>query len=173
MRSVRRSALLGLLGGLTVLALPEPAAARGRRVRFSSGRGASQAGSSAAAASTGPVLSREQLRSCMSDQETVERKSAALEQAMASLSEEKSQITEMERRLADEKRLVVASSESSVKRYNAVVDRYQKMVDDYNARVAPFRTDLAAIESARARFNSDCVNHAYDENDMQALMAQR
>ena len=170
MKTVRRSALLGLLGAVTAAAFPGPALARGgRRARFSSG-GAARHG---AAAHAGPVMSREQLGSCLADQTAIEQKSGALEQAMASLSEDRTRLTEMEQRLSDEKRLVVPSSPTSVSRYDAVVERYRKMVDDYNEKLAPFKVRLAEIEAAQKRFNGQCANQAYDEADMQALLAKR
>lgn len=161
----RRAALLGILGLVASFTSLEVEARRGRRVRIS-GRGLARG-----ARHSGPVLSRDQLRQCVSEQNQINSRSEHVDRAQASLDAERSRLNHLEQRIERAEPLVDVYSQESVDSFNAMIDQHRRLVASFNERLPASNSQVETLNAAVERFNSRCGERAYYEHDMAAVLA--
>lgn len=166
--SALRRRLVFALAAVTLAVLPTPALARrGRRVRMS-GRGLASG-----ATSSGPALSREALRSCISLQNAINQDADAIDASSARFESEKLRLDQYERVVAMQSASLDQFDAYSVDSYNQSVGIHQAMVQSYNTNLPSFNQRVADQNAAVERLNVRCADKAYFESDMQAVLAGR
>ncbi|MCI0400104.1 MAG: hypothetical protein L0Z68_02215 [Gammaproteobacteria bacterium] len=161
------STLLALLvvGGILGLHLPE-AEARGR-IRFHG------TGLARGAHHSGPVLSREQLRVRVAQQNRVNVDGANLDKAKAGLQAKAAEIESLEANIKRRKPFVDQYSEESVDSFNALIGEHGKLVAAYNSGLPAYNAEVDRYKVGQQAFNTKCAGHAYYESDMQAVLASK
>ncbi|MCZ8158392.1 MAG: hypothetical protein O9256_00615 [Rhizobiaceae bacterium] len=165
--NARRTLLLGLIGLMASATSLNALARRGRRVSFS-GRGLPNG-----AQASGPVLSRDELRRCVSQEESINADSVEADRLQAELEVKKRELEALERRINAAEPLVDTSSQASVDQFNALIDEHSRLVDRFNQGLQPANDAIDRLNAAIDRFNSACANRPYYESDMAAVRAGR
>ena len=165
MPASRRRLICGLFG-LCVAGLGDPSEARGR-VRFR-GRGIHRGTSH-----DGPILSKEELRFCMAQQNHLNDISIDIDRNQAALNLRATRIKELEQSITAKEPLVDQYSETSVNNFNALVGSHEQMVREYNSLLPPINARVDEHKTAVQLFNKACADHAYYEDDMRAIQTTR
>ena len=164
MHTHTKSLLLSLtLVAFLNLHIPD-ADARGR-VRFSG------SGLRHGAQHSGPVLSREQLRSCVAQQNRLNGESAGLDQLEAGQNLKAAELERLEKTISQREPLVDKYSQESVDNFNALVKKQRKLVATYNESLPAYNAEVDKYKIAQEVFNTNCAGHAYYERDMAAVIA--
>ena len=162
----RRAFLLGLFG-VIAFALPVESEARRRRVSIG-GRGLA-----AGTRHSGPVMTREQLRQCVTEQNQINEQEDAVERLQSSLQTDEAKINVLEDRINAMESRVDVYSQQSVDGFNALVNEHRRLVADYNSRLPTVNARVDDLNAAVERFNVRCAERAYYEHDMAAVLGGR
>lgn len=157
--------LLALLT-LSILSLPD-AEARVRGKGALLGFAAGAKGSSA----SGPVLSLDQLRECVTQQRQIEDDSVALKKINDELKGNKDEIDRLEVQIARKKPQVDTQSQSSVDEFNAMIDKREALAGAYNKKLDTFNSQASISNAVISGFNQQCADHRYYANDMKEVLA--
>lgn len=159
----RRLILLGLVG-ITVSTLA-PSASAQKRVRLR------MRGLPNGARYNGTVLTRDQLRQCVAEQNWIEKSEAEVDRIQSSISSSENAITRLEAEIKIREPQVDRYSEESVNSFNVLIDRHRNLVDAHNAKLPNANIRIEQMNAAIQRFNAKCANHAYYDSDMRAVLS--
>lgn len=120
---------------------------------------------------SGPVLSREQLRSCVAQQNRLNSESAWLDQLEAGQKLKAAELERLEQAISQREPLVDKYSQESVDSFNALIKKQRKLVAAYNESLPAYNAEVDKYKISQQGFNTNCAGHAYYENDMQAVIA--
>jgi hypothetical protein len=118
---------------------------------------------------SGPLLTRSELRECMSLQARTRATAEELAAAQAALDREKSELAARSAALKEELTALDRTSAQAVDTYNASVQEHEKRVDAYNAKTPAFNANALALQEHRAAFSKGCENRDFDEKDEIAI----
>ncbi len=121
--------------------------------------------------STGAVLTREQLRQCMAEQDRLKREGDELLQTQLSMGKTRAEIDRLGAEIDTEKATVDRSSQAAVEAYNERLRTRAKMIDDYQAAAPPFNTRVDKLAADRQAYTRDCGDRRYFEDDYDAIKA--
>lgn len=163
MDAKRRAALFGIMAIGAVVAAPEVLARRrtGFRMR----------GLPNGARHKGPVLTREQLRECVAEQNFINVSEAELERLQASIAQSEASINGLEAQINMQEPLVDRYSQESINSFNALIDRHKRLVAAHNAKLPDTNNRVQQINTFVQKFNEKCADRVYYESDMQAILA--
>lgn len=139
----------------------------GRRVSFS-GRGLANGVNY-----SGPVLSREQLKMCLDQQNTINSQSAVVDKEQEFLGVEQEQLQRLERKIESDRAFVNSYSQASVDSFNRSLDEHRRKVTAFNKRLSVANEKVDRLNASVSSFNSQCGQRAYYESDMNAVLAGR
>lgn len=159
----RRAALLGIVAIAGIVVVPEVLARR----RAGSG----MRGLPNGARHKGPVLTRDQLRQCVAEQNTINTLESEMDRLRASLTQSEASINRLEAQISEQQPLIDRYSQESVDSFNALIDQHKRLVDAHNAKLPVTNISVEKVNSAVDRFNAKCADRVYYENDMQAVLA--
>ena len=152
--SLRRSALaLTCLATLGAAAVPACAADKPREGSF----GKARAGS--------PLLNRNELRSCLSQQDRVRAKTDELAQRQVRLNASKADLERLGASLKEEIATLDRTNAEAVAAYNGKVEARDKMIDEYQDGVPQYNAQVEALKTEQAAFAAACGNRRYDEGE--------
>jgi hypothetical protein len=159
----RRAALLGILGIAAVVAAPGALARRraGFRMR----------GLPNGARHKGPVLTRDQLRQCVAEQDAINVLGDDADKLQASLAESEASINRLEAQINAQEPLVDRYSQESVDSFNTLIDRHKRLVSAHNGNLPSANARVEQVNAAVQRFNAKCADRVYYESDMRAVRA--
>lgn len=120
---------------------------------------------------SGPVLSREQLRVCVSEQNSLNAEGDNLNGAQTALKAKAAEIRRLESIIKRREPLVDQYSQQSVDSFNALIGKYKPLVAAYNNSLPGYNAKFGKFKVAQDSFNAKCAGHAYYESDMQAVLA--
>ncbi len=163
MQLKRRSAIVGLLGLGVALAAPG-AFARGR-VRFRS------RGLPAGAVYRGPVLTRDQLRQCVAQQEAINKEGDEVDLLQSRLNQSEADLNALEESIKRQEAMVDRYSQQSVDNFNMLIERHRRQVERHNANLGYANARVDKVNRAVERFNAECGDRAYYDSDMRAVLA--
>lgn len=118
---------------------------------------------------SGPLLTRAELRQCLTQQDSLRKSDELLRRERQALDEEKSELVRLGAELKEQLAALDRSSQVAVDQYNARAAARDQRIDALEARMAPFNTRVEAIGSERAAFSRQCDNRRYDERDEIAI----
>jgi uncharacterized protein YlxW (UPF0749 family) len=119
------------------------------------------------------LLTREQLRVCLEEQDQVQQGAARVKQDEASLDQTRAEI---ERTDADIARRLAALDPADVATRQALSEeesRRNQLADTYNTRLRELREQAGALNAQRAAWLERCSNKDYDERDEFAIKRER
>ena len=120
-----------------------------------------------------PILSRNQLRECLAQQDKLHAAETDIVAQQRDMDAEKADITQRGQALQAELAALDRTSEPAVQAYNARAVEHERRIDAYNARSKPFNERVEELKTQRAGWASDCSNRRYMENDLIIIKAGR
>lgn len=128
-------------------------------------------GSFGKGSSTLPLLTRDELRQCMNEQDRIKKEGADLAQAQARMDGERSEIERMGTELEADKAKVDVSDEAAVNAYNARVRQRTKLVEEYRAAAPVFNARVDKLAEDRKAYAAGCADRRFFEDDYDAIKA--
>jgi hypothetical protein len=119
--------------------------------------------------SGGPILTKDQLRNCLSQQSRSKQQDADLLKEQNSLSATKADIAQSGDSLKQELDSLDHSSETAVAAYNEKAQTRDKQIDEYQARVTAFNDRVESSRSEHEAFSKACDNRRYLVEDEAAI----
>jgi hypothetical protein len=128
-------------------------------------------------------LSRDQLRHCLAQQQSLKEQDAEAARAQAALqaqkddiARERADIEQSGAALDAERAAVDATQAAAVEAFNAKLaqrrlrlEQHDAAIEAYNARLRPFNDQVQALNTTRANWVGDCGDRSYDEADYFAI----
>jgi hypothetical protein len=156
-RTLRAS--LALLASLTVAFAAHAGAASGD----------APAPKPAAKAKKSLLLSRDELRACMSNQARLHQQREEVTQLLAGLTAEKNEIVRSGAELKERLAVLDRNNIEVVTKYAEDATAREKRIDAYDASSAAYNEKAQALEAASAAYKKDCENKRFDEADELAI----
>jgi hypothetical protein len=118
---------------------------------------------------SGPVLTREQLRQCLTQQAQVKNEEAELVKLQTGLNTDKAAIMKSGEVLTEQGTTLDRSKPELVTAYNELVQVREKAIDDLQARGTQFNERAGAAGVQRETFAKACEGRSYNESDEIAI----
>jgi hypothetical protein len=139
----------------------------------SSASGVASLGGGAGAGKDLPILTRDQLRDCLAQQDKLHAEEAEIVAQQRDMDADKNEITQQGQALQAELAALDRTSASGVQVYNAKAVEHERRIDAYNARSKPFNARVEALKTQRDGWAKACSNRRYLENDLIIIKAGR
>ena len=133
--------------------------------------GKAREGSLGRGTSTGALLTREQLRQCMAEQDRLKQEGADALQTQRSLDQERSEIDRLGTEIKADLPGLDRTSQAAVDAFNARVLEREKRVDAYQAATPLFNERVDKLDADKQSFTKDCGDRRYREDDLAAIKA--
>ena len=119
--------------------------------------------------SSGPLLTRAELRECLGLQARLRAFSEEVVAAQTALDKDKAELAQRSAALKEELAALDRTSADAVSAYNASVLEHELRIDTYNARTPAFNAKVGALQEQGAAFGRGCENRDFDEKDEIAI----
>ena len=113
----------------------------------------------------GPLLTRNQLRECMSQQQRISVQSDETLALQSQFDRDKAEIQRQGVALKEELAALDRTNAELVDQYNAKAAARDKMIDEFEARAAAYNLRVQQLQTDRAAYASACENRRFDEKD--------
>jgi hypothetical protein len=139
----------------------------------------SLAGGAGAADNTKPapkkdaILTPEQLRDCLAQEQRKNKATDAALKAKAEIAAEKAEVDRSGNALAEESGTLDRTSQDAVDAFNAKVDERNKRIEAYQAKVAAYNKDAEAIQAMGDAYNKSCGSRRYDDRDLADIQRKK
>jgi predicted RNase H-like nuclease (RuvC/YqgF family) len=117
----------------------------------------------------GLIMTRNELRACMKQQDGIKAKGAEMAQAQAQLEKEKEELRKSGEDLKDKLVTLDRTNKEQVDQYNAEAADRDTRIDAYQARTAEYNATVDALQADRDAWGKNCANRRYDEKDEMAI----
>jgi hypothetical protein len=121
--------------------------------------------------STLPMLTRDELRQCLAEQDRIAKEGAELAQAQAKMDGERKEIERLGTELEADKAKVDTSDEAAVNAYNARVRQRTKQAEEYRAAVPVFNARVDKLAADGKAYATGCADRRFFEDDYEAIKA--
>jgi hypothetical protein len=128
---------------------------------------------SATARSKANVLTRDELRACMNEQDRLQAIRTKIEQEQVGLDKAKAQIQAMDAELQKKVAALDPADEAARKALEGEGARRDQAADDYNARLAGLREQATLYDTGRKGWVEKCAARDFDEMDEAAIKKER
>lgn len=122
---------------------------------------------------SGPVMSRNELRTCQTYEKSLNAKLAEIQRLDTDAKEKADTINQLEEEIVQRKKTVDNYSEESVNSYNKMIDNHKKLTEKYNAWIPILNSEVDKYKKSEEGFNKHCANKAYYLDDMDAISAEK
>ena len=146
-----------IAGALLAAAFAAPAADRPKEASFGKGKG------------SGAYLTREQLRSCLSQQARLAIRDEEMLKEQTALASTKADFARSGVELKEQLTTLDRTNPEAVNAYNERAAARDKSIDEYEARVPGFNERVETARSERETFGKGCDNRRYFEEDELAI----
>lgn len=121
------------------------------------------------AADETPAMTRDELIACLADDDALQARQAALITQKAPLDAELADLRQREANIAAAKLRLDDRDAQAITAYNTLIDDHAQRAEAFNAKLASINSAIAAMNDARAKYDTTCANRAYDERDLVEL----
>lgn len=118
---------------------------------------------------SGPTLTREQLRQCLTQQSQVKDRDAELARLQAALNTDKAAIVRSGEVLTEQGAALDRTKPEDVTAYNELVLARDKAIDELQARGVQFNTRVGEAQAQREAFAKACDGRSFFETDEIAI----
>jgi len=160
-RTIRGRSLAVLAGALLALAAPAFGADAPKGGNTLSLGGKAPAG--------GPLLTREQLRTCLGQQAALRTQGSDAQREQSELDASRQEIARLEAELQAERGTVDATNEGAVDAFNAKLGQLKGKTEAFNEKLPVVNGRIDEYNAAQAKWQGDCGNRRYDEADYFAI----
>ena len=120
---------------------------------------------------SGPLLTREQLRQCLAEQDRLKQEATGVLQTQRTLDSDRSEIDRAGAELKAELATLDRTSQAAIDAFNAKVLAREKLVDAYQAAASAFNERVDKLDADKQVFAKDCADRRYREDDFDAIKA--
>ncbi len=120
---------------------------------------------------SGPVLSRDELRRCMSEDDRLKKETADILETQKSMQKTRSEIDRLGAELEAEKATVDRSSQAAVDGFNEKSRSRGKLIEDYKAAAPLFNERVDKLATGQQSYARDCGDRKYLESDYDDIKA--
>ena len=117
----------------------------------------------------GPLLTRNQLRDCMSQQQRMAVQGDETLALQSQLERDKAEIQRQGVALKEELAALDRTNAELVDQYNVKAAARDKMIDDFEARAPAYNLRVQQLKTEREAFAVACENRRFDEKDEIAI----
>jgi hypothetical protein len=121
--------------------------------------------------SNGPLLTREQLRQCLTEQDRLKQEAAEVVQVQRTLESERAEIDRTGVELTAGKETLDRTSQAAIDAFNAKIQSREKQVEAYRLAAPAFNDRVDKLDTAKRSFAKDCADRRYHEDDYDAIKA--
>lgn len=125
------------------------------------------------ARSDAPILSRDELRACLDEQEALRKQAAEALEEQRGLDEEKAHIGQRKSELNEALATLDRTSQAAVDAHNVRAQELDARITDYNTKSAPFNARAGALNAQRQGWERNCASRRYREDDLILIKARR
>lgn len=118
---------------------------------------------------SGPLLTREQLRQCMAEQDRLKQEATSLVQAQAEFGKTRAEIDRQGAEIAAELATLDRTSQAAVDAYNAKLRDRAKLSEGYQAAAPAFNERVDKLDADKQAFTKDCADRRYLDDDFDAV----
>jgi len=164
--SVRHLAISGFASAVLVIVAPASTAADkpGDKPREGSlGKGKSSAA----------ILTRSELRACLTQQAKLKTETADIVAQQRTLDDDKADIMRRQSAVDEERAALDRTSQAAVDAFSARARELDPRIDAYNTRNATFNARADALRAQQQSWERDCGDRRYYENDLIIIKAGR
>jgi hypothetical protein len=134
---------------------------------------ASTAQSKSAPKKKSNVMTRDELRVCMAEQDRLQRLSEKVKQDQASLDRQRADVEKMDAEIARKRAALDPADVAAAEALQTDVARRDEVVDAYNARLPALREQGSTYDAGRQVWVERCANRDYDELDEAAIKREQ
>lgn len=116
-----------------------------------------------------PVLTRDQLRRCVTLEKQIDADNPDVRRREALMQAEAARIDKLESVLREWNEKIDDTNQAEIDNYNALVRQQKAWVDAHNASLPEYNDQLAKVKALLAEFNGDCAQRVYYDKDMDAI----
>lgn len=118
---------------------------------------------------TGKLLTRNELRECLSQEVRVKALSDEAVALQSALDADKAEITKRGEELHSALDTLDRTSQDAIDAYKAKGAEQDQRIDAYNAKLPTYNTRVQAMQEERTNFVKNCADRPYDEGDYFAI----
>lgn len=119
------------------------------------------------------LMTRDELRACMNEQDRLQGVRATVEQGQIALDQHKAQVQAMDADLQKKAAALDPADEAARKALEGEAAKRDQAADDFNARLAALREQSRNFDSGRQAWVERCTKKDYDEMDEAAIKKER
>jgi hypothetical protein len=119
------------------------------------------------------VMTRDELRACMDEQDRLQGLRSKVEKEQASLDRTRNEVASIDEQLARKRETLDPADEPGKQALDAEVVKRDQIAEAYNARVAALREQGRTFDAGREAWVARCTNRDFDEMDEAAIKKER
>ena len=154
-----------LAAALAALLLTQPAVAQDKA--------STKTPPKATAKSKANVMTRDELRACMDDQDGLQAARTKINQEQGALDRQKANVQAMDAELQKKIAAFDPADATAKKALEDEATKRDEAADTYNARLATLREQVARFDTGRQAWVDRCTNKDFDEMDEAAIKKER
>jgi len=120
---------------------------------------------------TGELLTIDQLRRCLADQDRNKQETADLAQAQRAIEKDRADIERLGAELEADKATLDLTNEAAVNAYNERARARTRMIEAFKAAAPGFNARVDKLAADKQAFTTDCADKRYFEEDYNAILA--
>lgn len=116
-----------------------------------------------------PLLTRDELRACMSSQAKLHQQRDDLDKQQSQLMTEKQELVRAGNELKEQLASLDRTNTEAVGKYVEANNSREKRIDEFERNSTSYNDKVQALETADATYKKDCANRRFDEKDELAI----
>ena len=112
-----------------------------------------------------PMLTKEQLRACLAQNERIKKQIADTVPLQDGLKKEGEELAQAGDALKAERPTLDTTNEAAVNGFNERIAARDKAVEAYKARAEDYNTKVEALQADKAKYQKDCDGRSYFEDE--------
>jgi len=164
-REGRRARWALLVAAVAALALAQPAAAQDAAAKKGAVKSTPK--------NKANLMTRDELRACMNEQDRLQQIRMAVEQGQTGLEQQKAQVLAMDAELQKKAAALDPADEAGRKALEDEAVKRDQAADAYNARLAGLREQSKTFDTGRQAWVERCTTKDFDEMDEAAIKKER
>lgn len=165
-----RSALVACVGAFALqaaMAADKPPPAKSA----APAKAAKREGTIGGGTGSGPFLSKDELRACMTEQDRMKKETTDVVATQQQLAKDRAEIDRLTAELDAERPKVDVSNKEAVDAFNARLQDKGKKVSDYQATAQAFNQRVDKLDADDKAFAKSCKDRRYFEDEYDAIKA--
>jgi len=121
----------------------------------------------------GPLLTRDELRTCLNDQDALARSRDEVARDGRAIDDEKADIARADAALKEELAKLDRSNADTVQAHVAKAQAHDQRIDAWNAKLPAYNERAQALQRRQAQWKTGCSDRRYRENDLILLQMRK